>query len=140
MQGIKVSQTLSRLHYDERKRQESVRRSYEYQMFAHHLYEYRRGLRNLVLYTINLPYRDVVEKRLETENVDYYVQQVNETKVNVFFGDRRCVDIVKQMNFNSLVDLTDEQDFILGIMLGYDRLKQYERYLKRKHHPRFSGN
>jgi len=28
--------------------------------------------------------------------------------------------------------LTDEEDFILGTMLGYDRVKQCERYLKRK--------
>ena len=28
--------------------------------------------------------------------------------------------------------LVDKEDFILGIMLGYDRLLQCERYLKRK--------
>ncbi|PXF51402.1 MAG: hypothetical protein C4B55_03135 [Candidatus Methanophagaceae archaeon] len=28
--------------------------------------------------------------------------------------------------------MTDEEDFILGTMLGYDRVKQCERYLKRK--------
>ena len=36
------------------------------------------------------------------------------------------------MKPRSLSDLTDEEDFILGVMLGYDRLKQCERYLKRK--------
>jgi len=36
------------------------------------------------------------------------------------------------MNITSLSDLTDEEDFILGTMLGYDRVKQCERYLKRK--------
>ncbi len=47
-----------------------------------------------------------------------------------------CVDIIKQMNFDSLSDLTDEEDFILGTMLGYDRMNQCERYLKRKSHNR----
>ncbi len=42
------------------------------------------------------------------------------------------IDVIKQMKFTSLSNLTDEEDFILGTMLGYDRLKQCERYLKRK--------
>jgi hypothetical protein len=41
------------------------------------------------------------------------------------------------MKFTSLSNLTDEEDFILGTMLGYDRVKQCERYLKRK---RISNN
>ena len=36
------------------------------------------------------------------------------------------------MNITSLSNLTDEEDFILGTMLGYDRVKQCERYLRRK--------
>ncbi|RLD17868.1 MAG: DUF2023 domain-containing protein, partial [Caldiserica bacterium] len=31
-----------------------------------------------------------------------------------------------------LSNLTEEEDFILGIMLGYDRLKQCERYMRIK--------
>ena len=36
------------------------------------------------------------------------------------------------MNLESLSSLTDDEDFILGTMLGYDRVKQCERYLKKK--------
>ena len=137
MHRTKSSQTLSEPYYNEGNRQKSVLCSYEHDMFAHHLYEYKKGLRSLVLYTTSASSRDQIERRLKTENVDYYIQEVSGTKINVFFGDRRCIDIVKQMNFKSLLDLTDEEDFILGIMLGYDRLKQCERYLKRKFNAEF---
>lgn len=44
---------------------------------------------------------------------------------------KKCVDVVKTFS-PKLNELTAEQDFILGIMLGYDRVKQCERYLKIK--------
>ena len=106
-------------------------------VFAHTLYEYKKGVRNLVLYTGNIREKDVIEKKLKREHIDYYTQRLNGTKINVFFGDAVCLDVIRQMEFNSLSNLTGEEDFILGIMLGYDRLKQCERYLKRKQ--RFRG-
>ena len=108
-------------------------RYYEHRVFAHHLYEYEKGLRNLVLLTASTSNKDAVKQRLQARNTDYYIQEVNGTKINVFFGDSMCVDIVRRMNFKSLSDLTAEEDFILGVMLGYARLKQCERYLKKKH-------
>ena len=65
----------------------------EHQMFAHYLYEYRKGLRNLVLYTTSAPNRDAIEKRLKAEDISFYVQEVNQTKINIFFGDRRCIEV-----------------------------------------------
>jgi len=105
---------------------------YEGKIFTRHLYEYKKGLRNLVLLTTSRSNRATIEERLKEENVDYYIQEVNETKINVLFGDRACIEVIQRMNFKSLSELTDEEDFIIGIMLGYDRLKQCERYLKRK--------
>jgi len=35
----------------------------------------------------------------------------------------------KKENLNNY---TDEEDFILGIMLGYDRYKQCDRFIKRR--------
>ena len=102
------------------------------EVFIHHLQEYKKGLRTLVLHTTKASNRDAIEKRLKREKIDYYIQKVNETKINVFFGNSTCIEVIKQMNFASLSNLTDEEDFILGTMLGYDRVKQCERYLKRK--------
>ena len=49
----------------------------------------------------------------------------------MYFGEKACVDVVKTLN-PKLNELSAEQDFMLGIMLGYDRVKQCERYLKIK--------
>jgi hypothetical protein len=98
----------------------------------HHIYEYKRGLRNLILHTTKKSDKDPIEKRLQDENIDYLVTKVNDSKINVFFGHQSCIEVVKSFEITSLNKLTDEQDFILGIMLGYDRLKQCNRYLKRK--------
>ena len=103
-------------------------------IFAHHLQEYKKGLRTLVLYTAKASKRAAIEERLKKDRIEYYIQEVNETKINIFFGNSTCIEVIKAMNFRSLSDLTDEEDFILGTMLGYDRVKQCERYLKRKYH------
>lgn len=101
-------------------------------VFVHYLYEYKKGLRNLALYTGNTEEKEAIEKKLKKENIDYYIQKNNDVRMNVFFGDSVCIKMIKQMQFKQLSNLTEEEDFILGIMLGYDRLKQCERYLKRK--------
>ena len=101
-------------------------------VFVHYLYEYKKGLRNLALYTGNTEEKEAIEKKLKKENIDYYIQKNNDVRMNVFFGDNVCIKMIKQMKFKQLSNLTEEEDFILGIMLGYDRLKQCERYLKRK--------
>lgn len=101
-------------------------------VFNHHLYEYKRGLRNLILHTTKESDQGYIEKRLQDENIDYLISKVNSSKINVFFGHRLCIGVIRSFNTTSLNKLTDEQDFILGIMLGYDRIKQCERYIKRK--------
>ena len=106
------------------------------EVFIHHIQEYSKGLRALVLYTTKASNRDAIEKRLKRRMIDYYIQKVNGTKINVFFGNSICVAVIKQMNITSLSNLTDEEDFILGTMLGYDRVKQCERYLRRKRNGR----
>ena len=101
-------------------------------VFRHHIYEYKKGLRNLVLYTSPRSERGVIEKRLEKENLAYLVCENGKNKINVFFGNPVCIDVVKTFDVCSLSDLSHEQDFLLGVMLGYDRLRQCERYLVRK--------
>jgi len=112
------------------------------EVFTHHIQEYKKGLRALVLYTTKASNRYAIEERLTRERIDYYIQKVNGTKINVFFGNPICVSVIKQMNITSLSNLTDEEDFIfiLGTMLGYDRVKQCERYLRRKRNGRNDNN
>ncbi len=101
-------------------------------VLSHHIYEYKKGLRNLVLHTMSSSYRHVAEKELKRNGIDYIVNEVNERKINIFFGSKACVEVVKEFGKRSLTDLTPEEDFILGIMLGYDRLRQCDRFLSRK--------
>lgn len=99
------------------------------QVFHHHIYEYKKGLRNLVLTTEKADYKDYIAERLEHNQIDYLIQETPSKRINVFFGAKECVDVVKTFIDKKLNEITPEQDFMLGIMLGYDRLKQCARYL-----------
>lgn len=101
------------------------------QVFYHHIYEYKKGIRNLVLHTEKAHLKNKIETRLQKDNIDYLIHNINPTKINIYFGNTDCVNVVKSFNTHKLNELSQEQDFILGIMLGYDRLKQCERYLTR---------
>lgn len=101
------------------------------QVFHHHIYEFKKGLRNLILYTGRCEDRDTIERRLGHEGIAHLVREVSPEKINVFFGAEVCVEVVRGFGDKSLADFSDEEDFILGIMLGYDRLKQCERFLDR---------
>lgn len=102
------------------------------QVFYHHIYEYQKGIRNLILHTLNSAYRELAEQKLKNQKIQYFIQEVDENKINIFFGNPHCIEAVKRFVNKSLSDLSDEEDFILGIMLGYDRLKQVQRYNKRQ--------
>ncbi|MGM0547859.1 MAG: DUF2023 family protein [Bacillota bacterium] len=101
-------------------------------VFNHHLYEYEKGLRNLILHTTKSKHQDFMVRRLEKKQIAYVIYPVSAQKINIFFGDQNCIEVIKKINKADLKAYTDEEDFILGIMLGYDRLKQCERYLQRK--------
>ncbi len=100
------------------------------EVFCHHLYEYKKGIRNLVLHTIGFADSQKAIKRLEQNGIHYVAYRITPQKVNLFFGARECVDIVKAIGKKNLKHYTPEEDFMLGIMLGYERRKQCERYLR----------
>ncbi|MCD4669219.1 MAG: DUF2023 family protein [Actinomycetia bacterium] len=98
----------------------------------HHVYEYRKGLRNLVLHTLPMTLRNRAEGRLRRDGIPYLVYPVSEHKVNVFFGAADCIEVVARFGSRKLNEFTAEEDFILGVMLGYDRLAQCRRYIRRR--------
>lgn len=106
--------------------------SADMQILMHHVYEYKKGLRSLVLHTMPIFEKYRTEELLKKKGISYYFQKVGSEKMNVFFGNTKCVKIIESFGHKSLNDFTDEEDFILGTMLGYDRIQQCERYLKRK--------
>ncbi len=105
-------------------------------VFNHHIYEYKKGLRLLILTTEKKEYKEKIIHRLNQMNVDYVISDLknDNNKINVFFGDASCVQIIKNFgnDISNLSNLNPEQDFILGAMLGYCRKQQCERYLKLK--------
>ncbi len=104
--------------------------SIDIQVLKHHVYEYKKGVRNLVLHTMKSSEKEKVIFFLQMKEIIFWILDVNETKFNVFLGNPKCVEIVKSFQAETLNKLTPEQDFILGIMLGYNREQQYSRYLK----------
>ncbi len=102
------------------------------QILIHHIYELKKGIRNLVLHTMKSEDQEKTEEILNKKGISFIIRPVNDKKINVFFGNPSCVDIVKSFGKKSLSDYSPEQDFILGIMLGYDKSIQFDRYLKRK--------
>lgn len=102
----------------------------ELRVFSHHIYEYKKGLRNLILTTEKESNRQVIINRLERENISYLIQNVDEKKINVFFGNQDSINVIRSFNQPKLNKYTPEQDFILGTLLGYDKIQQCQRYLK----------
>ena len=101
-------------------------------VFCHHLYEYEKGLRDLILHTTDAALMTLILHRLKRRGVAYQIYRLDNGRVNVFFGSADCVAIVRGFAKKNLSDYTPEEDFILGIMLGYSRQKQFQRYLKFK--------
>ncbi len=105
------------------------------QLLCNRLYEYKKGVRHLFLCTVSSAFADWACERLNRNDVDYFLQSVpgRKDRVNLFFGRSECIEAVRIMLVQrSLTELSDEEDFILGIMLGYDTCMQCNRYCKRK--------
>lgn len=101
-------------------------------MLLHHIYEFQKGVRRLVLCTICPTCARLMAERLQARRIDYLVQPVTADKVNLYFGHRACLDAVRMFVHKPLNELSAEEDFMLGVMLGYDLPMQCERYCTRK--------
>jgi hypothetical protein len=106
-----------------------VRQASDLSVFHHHIYEYKKGIRSLILTTEKSIYREPITERLTREKIDFAIQDVNKDKINVFFGAKNCIEVIKTFIHKKLNELSAEQDFILGVLLGYDKVKQCDRYL-----------
>lgn len=104
----------------------------ELKVFLNHVYEYKKGVRHMILFTVNRKYEHFAVTRLKKQHIDFLVQPVTETSVNLFFGRSECIQAIRHMTDRPLNMLSPEEDFILGAMLGYDICAQCKRYCKRK--------
>ena len=101
-------------------------------VFNHHIYEYKKGIRSLILTTEKSKYRKAIEEKLQKNNIPYLINKHdNKELINVFFGDESCIKVISTFS-PKLNRLNAEQDFILGVLLGYDKVAQCDRYLSIK--------
>ena len=101
-------------------------------VLAEQIYQYKKGVRSMVLYTFPERYKHQAIAKLERQDIDYIIQPVGNSRINLFFGRRECMDAIRLMVKRPLNELTPEEDFILGMLLGYDLCMQCARYCKRK--------
>ena len=104
----------------------------EMKVLMNHIYEYQKGVRQMVLYTFNKRYEKYAVARLQHRHIDYIIQPVGNDSLNLFFGREECLDAIRLMVNKPLSHLSPEEDFILGAMLGYDIRMQCQRYCERK--------
>lgn len=101
-------------------------------VLMNHIYEFKKGVRQMVLFTCNRKYEDYATGRLRRRNISYILQPVGNDRMNLFFGKKECLDAIRLIVTRPLNQLSPEEDFILGAMLGYDICSQCERYCERK--------
>ena len=101
-------------------------------VLMNHIYEYKKGVRRMVLFTFNKKYEDFAIRRLESQNIKYVIQPVGNDRLNLYFGREECLNAIRMIVTRPLNLLTPEEDFMLGTMLGYDLCSQCERYCERK--------
>ena len=101
-------------------------------VLMNHIYELQKGVRQMVLFTCDKRYGDQTVERLESQGIPYVLQPAGQKNLNVYFGRRECLEAIRLIVTRPLNQLTPEEDFILGTMLGYDLCAQCERYCKRK--------
>ena len=102
------------------------------QVFHHLVYEYQKGLRDLSLFTCSSELLEKIEKSLRVQKIDFLVYHLKGDKINVFLGCPECLEIIRSFSTSDLSCITPEEDFILGMMLGYAKFQQYQRLLSRK--------
>ncbi len=112
--------------------QDITRLPEDMKVLVNHIYEFKKGVRRMVLFTFNKRYEQFAVTRLQHQNISYVIQPVGNDRLNLFFGKKECLDAIRLMITKPLCQLTPEEDFILGAMLGYDICAQCERYCERK--------
>ena len=58
----------------------------ELKVFLNHIYELKKGVRQMVLYTTNKRYEDFAVKRLRSQRIKFVIQPVDDERINLFFG------------------------------------------------------
>ena len=110
----------------------TVQPALDMKVLMNHIYEYKKGVRQMILFTCNARYEDFAVNRLKSQGIEYIIQRVGNSNINIFFGKKQCLDAIRIIVDKPLVRLSPEHDFIIGALLGYDICCQCERFCERK--------
>ena len=98
-------------------------------VFMNHVYEYKKGIRRMILMTMLKRYQPFAIERLTSQGIAFHVQEVSKDKINLYFGREECLKAVRLLIGERAVnELSPEEDFILGTLLGYDVCQECDRY------------
>ena len=87
-------------------------------VLMNHIYEYKKGVRRMVLFTFNKKYEDFAISRLDSQNRKYVIQPVGNDRLTLSFAREECLNAIRMIVTRPLNLLTPEEDFMLGAMLG----------------------
>ncbi len=101
------------------------------ELFKNLIYEYKKGMRDLALYTCEVEQIEKYKAILNLTKTPFTIQKLPQNKCNIFLGNQKCLEILNTFSSKNLDKITPQEDFILGIMLGYSRNEQYTRLLSK---------
>ena len=96
-----------------------------------YIYEIKKGTKPLALISVRYSRLELYLDKITKNALSFAVQKIGD-KANIFFGYEDCVRVASFFIDKKLSDLSAEEDFILGIMLGYNRIEQCKRYMNNK--------
>ena len=67
----------------------------EIRIFLNHIYEFKKGVRNMVLYTMSKEHEEFAIRRLKNQKISYMIQEVGTNKINLFFGKPECMEAMR---------------------------------------------
>lgn len=102
-------------------------------VFYHLIYEYKKGIRSMMLCTLTSDMEERAKKKLDKNQINYKIQRLKNGNINIFFGKEECLLVAGKICGDKPLNLlTPEQDFILGILLGYSVSEQCNRYCRKE--------
>lgn len=101
-------------------------------VFFHMMYELNKGLRTMALLTTTDENFEIVRERIEKCGYEYMIEHLKSGYINIFFGRDESIEVLKKFKRKSLKEFSPEEDFILGVLLGYSVEQQCKRYIGRK--------
>lgn len=78
-------------------------------VLTNHIYEYKKGVRRMVLFTFNKKYEDFAIHRLKSQNIKFVIQPVGNDRLNLYFGREECLNAIRMIVTRSLNHLTPEE-------------------------------